>query len=45
MPEQPMSVQEQILALEEGLRQAELGPDPAFFERVANHRRFGLGSE
>ena len=29
-----MSVREEILALEEQLRQAELGPDPAFFERV-----------
>lgn len=28
-----MSVQDEILALEEQLRQAELGPDPAFFER------------
>jgi len=29
-----MSVREEILALEEQLRQAELGPDAAFFERV-----------
>lgn len=29
-----MSVRGEILALEEALRQAELGPDPAFFERV-----------
>ena len=29
-----MSVREEILALEEALRQAELGPDAAFFERV-----------
>jgi len=29
-----MSVREEVLALEEQLRQAELGPDPAFFERV-----------
>jgi rhodanese-related sulfurtransferase len=29
-----MSVRDEILALEEQLRQAELGPDPAFFERV-----------
>lgn len=28
-----MSAREEILALEEQLRQAELGPDPAFFER------------
>jgi hypothetical protein len=28
-----MSVHEEILALEEQLRLAELGPDPAFFER------------
>lgn len=28
-----MSVHDEILALEEQLRQAELGPDPAFFER------------
>jgi hypothetical protein len=28
-----MSVREEILALEEELRLAELGPDPAFFER------------
>ena len=29
-----MSVREEILALEEQLRQAELGPDPTFFERA-----------
>ncbi len=29
-----MSSRAEILALEEELRQAELGPDPAFFERV-----------
>jgi len=29
-----MSVRDEILDLEEALRQAELGPDPAFFERV-----------
>jgi hypothetical protein len=29
-----MSIREEILALEESLRQAELGPDSAFFERV-----------
>ena len=29
-----MSVREEILALEEQLRQAELAPDPGFFERV-----------
>jgi shikimate kinase len=29
-----MSAREEILALEEALRQAELGPDAAFFERV-----------
>lgn len=29
-----MSTREEILALEEALRQAELGPDAAFFERV-----------
>ena len=28
-----MSAHDEILALEEQLRQAELGPDPAFFER------------
>jgi len=28
-----MSVHDEIMALEEQLRQAELGPDPAFFER------------
>ena len=28
------TVRDEILALEEALRQAELGPDPAFFERV-----------
>jgi hypothetical protein len=28
-----MSAREEILALEEQLRQAELGPDPIFFER------------
>jgi hypothetical protein len=28
-----MTVREEILALEEALRQAELGPDPSFFER------------
>lgn len=28
-----MSAREEILALEEELREAELGPDPAFFER------------
>jgi len=28
-----MSVHDEILALEEELRQAELGPNPAFFER------------
>ncbi|HYQ40495.1 MAG TPA: nuclear transport factor 2 family protein [Polyangiaceae bacterium] len=28
-----MSARDEILALEEQLRQAELGPDPAFFER------------
>ena len=28
-----MSARDQVLALEEQLRQAELGPDPAFFER------------
>lgn len=29
-----MSTVDEIMALEEELRQAELGPDPAFFERV-----------
>jgi hypothetical protein len=29
-----MSHREEVLALEEALRQAELGPDPGFFERV-----------
>jgi hypothetical protein len=29
-----MSVRDEILALEEQLRLAELGPDPVFFERV-----------
>ena len=29
-----MSVRDEILALEGALQQAELGPDPAFFERV-----------
>ena len=29
-----MSHREEILALEEALRKAELGPDPSFFERV-----------
>ena len=29
-----MSVREEILALEEQLRQAELAPDPGFFERT-----------
>jgi ketosteroid isomerase-like protein len=28
------TVQDEIMGLEEQLRQAELGPDPAFFERV-----------
>ena len=33
-----MSVHDEILALEEQLRQAELGPDAAFFERgLADH--------
>jgi hypothetical protein len=29
-----MSTRDEIIALEERLRQAELGPDPAFFEQV-----------
>ena len=29
-----MSAREEVLALEEQLREAELGPDPAFFQRV-----------
>jgi len=29
-----MNLREEILALEEELRQAELGPDPGFFERM-----------
>ena len=28
-----MTVRDEVLALEESLRQAELGPDPSFFER------------